>query len=62
MLKLSELLQWMEDEFENGNRIKAQKLYKIFCKYAKMRFKDADESILRNYKQYSWDIYVYGDY
>ena len=62
MLKLSELLQWMEDEFENGNRIKAQKLYKIFCKYAKMRFKDADESRLRNYKQYSWDKYVYIDY
>jgi len=55
MLKLSELLQWMEDELENGSRIKASKLYKIFCKYAKMRFKDADEFKLRNYKNHYWN-------
>jgi len=45
----------MEYEFENGNRVKASKLYRIFCKYAKMRFKDADEYRLRNYKKYNWN-------
>ena len=35
MLKLSELLQWMEDEFESGNRIKAQNFTKYFVNMQK---------------------------
>lgn len=35
MVNLSELAKWANDEFEKGNRIKASKIYRTFCKHAK---------------------------
>lgn len=54
-MNLQDLLDWMEDELENGNRVKASKLYKIFCNHARLQFPNATEHQLRNYKKYYWN-------
>jgi hypothetical protein len=54
ILSLWEIINWMEDEQKLGNRIKASKLYKLFYKYAKLRYPNSSEHCFINYKNYRW--------
>ena len=54
ILDLRDLINWLNDEINNGNRIKASKLYRIFCKYAKLQYPGAGEDRLKNYNNYHW--------
>ena len=53
-LELYDLVNWMEDELNNGNRIKASKLYKLFYKYAKLKYPNATNEQLRDYPMRYW--------
>jgi hypothetical protein len=44
---LLELANWIEYEYENGNRVKASKLYKMFLKYGKIKFPKENERFLK---------------
>lgn len=39
--ELRRLQEWYMSEFEHGNRVKASKIYKVYCKYLKMTYSDA---------------------
>lgn len=54
MLDLEDLKDWLNEEHSKGNRIKASKLYKIFCKYAKLQYPGISEIKLKNYDYYHW--------
>lgn len=54
-IKLNDLTDWIDYEMKNGNRIKASKLYMMFCKYVKIRYPKVDEIDLKYFKQINWD-------
>ena len=51
---LRELISWFEEEQEKGNRVKASKIYKIFCKYAREIYPSVTSKRLEEYKNISW--------
>lgn len=55
-MNIEELLNWMEFELECGSRVKASKLYKLFYKYAQLRYPNVNENELNNYRNYYWNV------
>lgn len=53
-LYLPDLIRWMEDEWNQGNRVKASKLRKMFHKYARLQHPYVTEEQLINYRKYYW--------
>ena len=51
---LRELIFWFEEEQEKGNRVKASKIYKIFCKYAREIYLGVTYKELDEYKDIRW--------
>jgi len=54
MLDLQELVFWINYEIKCGNRVRASKLYRIFCKYARLQYPQRTENQLKNYDRYNW--------
>ncbi len=53
-LDLYDIIDWMENEMNNGNKIKTSKLYKLFYKYARLKYPTATEEQLRDYPIWYW--------
>lgn len=53
-INLGELKNWICYEMKYGNRVTASKLYKIFCKYAKIQFPKVTTQCLEDFEEYSW--------
>jgi hypothetical protein len=54
-LRLDDLVDWINCELDNGSRVKASKLYRVFCKYAKIRFPEVSEWELKHYNSQYWN-------
>jgi len=53
-VNLNDLRDWIIDEKQTGNRIKASKIYKIFCKYVVKKFPDVSEHDMRYFFFRDW--------
>ena len=51
---LRELISWFEEEQEKGNRVKASKIYRVFCKYAREIYPNVTSRNLEKYKDIRW--------
>lgn len=45
--ELCRLEEWCINEFEHGSRVKAGKIYKVYCKYLKLTYPKTDISELQ---------------
>ena len=51
---LKKLISWFEEEQEKGSRVKASKIYRVFCKYAKEVYPGVTSKQLEEYKDIRW--------
>lgn len=52
---MNDLIEWFEDELENGNRIKASKIFNAFAKIFKKKFPNSKPVDQYNYRKYCFN-------